>query len=140
MDLKDLPWWKYHNTVEYLPREELIRRIDEVPLTVELIKSFLDNWVLSFQFIDAGEEYHAMSYSIPSNDLSHGFSKFGMMINSGISLEDKAESIIHEAVHLIYKARDTNELEPIVVEASKKLYNEDKELFNSFVEKYLLVK
>jgi len=80
MDLRDLPWWEGgYNEPQYLPKDILLERIEQVPLTIDLVKSFLDNWVLSFHLWDV--DFYAMCWEHPINYPYKKLSKFSIAVN-----------------------------------------------------------
>lgn len=134
MELEDLPWWNGSNSLQYLPKDMLEERIKQVPLTIGLVKSFLDNYISKFVVFNSKDCWKGR---LIRDSLLRGLSTFYIMIDSNLSLEEKAETLVHETFHGIYRVNSTEELEPLIEEIAGKFYREDKDLFNSLVDKYL---
>lgn len=134
MELEDLPWWNGSNSHQYLPKDMLEERIKQAPLTVDLVKSFLDNYISRFVVLNSKDCWKGRL--IRDSSLYGLFTSY-MMIDSNLSLEEKAETLVHETVHGIYRVNSTEEVEPLIEEISDKFYRKNKTFFNSLVDKYL---
>lgn len=140
MDLEKLPWLKdffdsYSNRCviegaffQYLPRDILLDRMKRFPLTQGLINSFLEKYVSAI-FLMPVTEYDAKLW-VDSSSFS-----FKMIINSNSSLEKKAESLIHESVHGVYRVNTTEEVEPVIEQEGIKFYNANKPFSINLFEK-----
>jgi len=134
MKLEDLPWWNGSNSPQYLPKDMFEERIKQVPLTVGLVKSFLDNYISKFVVLNSKDCWKGR---LIRDSSLYGLFTFYIMIDSKLSLEEKAETLVHETVHGIYRVNSTKDVEPLIEDIAAKFYREDKDSFNSFVNEYL---